>query len=156
MFVTGKESFIPPNSPVIGVSPIINPMLYRFNNLRNTLNPFMRNSPYTPFSSYGPSYVNEIQMYNPISGELGPNISSQGILNDMSQSLRSDDRYRPLINSQIHSRQYNNGKINVGIIGYEPDIISVTSILDKHYGTGQFQSIIEPQNKPQVVQSGNN
>ncbi len=125
MFVRGTESFIPPNAPIVGVNPL-NPMLYRFNNLGKILNPFMGTPP----------YVNEIQFYNPITGQLGPNISQNGILNDMSENMRNDLRYKPVIDSQIHSRQYDNGKISVGIIGTEADINTVKSILDKHYASG--------------------
>lgn len=124
MFVRGTESFIPSNAPIVGVSQL-NPMLYRFNNLGSILNPYMRTPP----------YVDEIQFYNPINGQLGPNISQHGILSDMSQNIQNDSRYKPVIDNQIHTKQYNNSKINVGIIGNEADLNTVISILDKHYAT---------------------
>jgi len=137
MLVRGTESFIPPNAPIVGV----NPMMYRFNNLGNILNPYMRSS------SYVPPYVNEIQFYNPVSGQLGPNISQNSILSDMSQNMYNDTRYKPVIDSQIHSRQYDNGKINVGIIGTENDLNTVKSILDKYYSdntTNTTSSVVKP------------
>lgn len=121
MFVRGTESFIPSNAPVIGVNPY---SLYRFNNLGNILNPYLN----TP-------YVNEIQMYNPITGALGPNIKPANILGDMQRSIQTDDRYRPIIDNQVHSRNYDNGKINIGIIGTDKDIETVKAILDKHFST---------------------
>jgi len=127
MLVRGTESFIPPNAPIVGV----NPMMYKFNNLGNILNPYMRSSSYVP--PYGPPYVNEIQFYNPYNGQLGPNISQNSILSDMSQNMYNDPRYKLVIDSQVHSKQYDNGKINVGIIGTENDLNTVKSILDKYY-----------------------
>ena len=82
-----------------------------------------------------PPYVNEIQFYNPITGQMGPNISQHGLLSDMSQNMRNDQRYNPVIDSQIHTKQYNNGKINIGIIGNEADLNTAISILDKYYAT---------------------
>jgi len=133
MFVRGTESFIPPNAPIVGINPI-NPMLYRFNNLGNILNPYMRSPP----------YVNEIQFYNPITGQLGPNISQNGILSNMSQNIQNDPRYTPVIDSQIHTKQYNNGKINIGIIGNEADLNTVITILDKHYATSTVAPPVVP------------
>jgi len=133
MYVRGTESFIPPNAPIVGINPI-NPMLYRFNNIGNILNPYMRTPP----------YVNEIQFYNPITGQLGPNISQNGILSDMSQNMQNDPRYTPVINNQICSKQYNNNKINVGIIGNEADLNTVISILDKHFATSTVAPPVTP------------
>ncbi len=127
MFVRGTESFIPSNAPIIGV----NPSLYRFNNLGGILNPFLNRYPYMP--SHMPPYVNEIQMYNPITGALGPNIKPGNMLSDMEQSIRGDDRYKSTLERQIHSRVYDNGNINVGIIGTDKDFNTVKDILDKHF-----------------------
>jgi len=113
MHVRGTEKFLNPYMPVVGMSPSI----YRINNLSSTLAP----------------YVNEIQFYNPYTGGLGPNISPNGILKDMNESLLSDSRYTPFITSQVHSKIYDNGKLNVGLIGTNDDINLVNQILNAHF-----------------------
>lgn len=113
MRVRGNEKFINPYMPIVGFPQ----NLYRFNNLATTLGP----------------YVNELQFYDPYTGKLGPNISSNSILRDMSDSIQNDSRYKPAIDAQIHSTVYNNGTINIGLIGTNNDIEIVKKILDEHY-----------------------
>ena len=108
--------------PVFDINKNVSNQYYRFNNLGNILDPYM----------ITPPYVNEIQFYNPINGQLGPNISQQKILSDMAQSFTNDNKYKPVINSQIHSHHYNNSKISIGLIGSHTDINTVKSILDKY------------------------
>ncbi len=122
MHVRGTEKFLNPYMPVVG----INPSLYRFNNLSSTLAP----------------YVNEIQFYDPYSGALGPNISPNGILRDMNESLLSDSRYTPFINSQVLSKIYDNGKINVGLIGTNNDITLVNQILNAYFNQQTVQTTV--------------
>ncbi len=113
MRVIGNESFINPYMPITGITP----SLYRFNNLATTLRP----------------YVNEVQFYDPYTGNLGPNISANRIMSDMSDSIQNDTRYKPMIDSQVHSKVYSNSVINIGLIGTNNDIEIVKKILDDHY-----------------------
>jgi len=118
MHVRGTEKFLNPSMPVVGMTPsVLTPSLYRINNLSSTFAP----------------YVNEVQFYDPYTGALGPNISPNGILRDMNESLLSDSRYTPFIKSQVHSKIYDNGKINVGLIGTNDDINLVNQILNAHF-----------------------
>lgn len=142
MHVRGTEKFLNPYMPVVGMTPNKNvfdnfirselsidnlrPSFYRFNNLTSTLAP----------------YVNEVQFYDPYTGALGPNISPNGILRDMNESLLSDSRYAPFIKSQVHSKIYNNGKINVGLIGTNDDINLVNQILNAHFNQQPVQPVL--------------
>lgn len=121
MHVRGTEKFLNPYMPVVGMTP----SFYRFNNLKSTIAP----------------YVNEVQFYDPYTGALGPNISPNGILRDMNESLLSDSRYTPFIKSQVHSKIYDNGKINVGLIGTNDDINLVNQILNAHFSQQPVQPV---------------
>ena len=121
MHVRGTEKFLNPYMPVVGMQPNV----YRFNNLSSTLTP----------------YVNEVQFYDPYTGALGPNISPNGILKDMNESLLSDSRYTPFIKSQVHSKIYDNGKINVGLIGTNDDINLVNQILNNYFNQQNQQNV---------------
>jgi hypothetical protein len=129
MHVKGTEKFLNPYMPVVGMTP----SFYRFNNLSSTIAP----------------YVNEVQFYDPYTGALGPNISPNGILRDMSESILSDSRYKPLVNSQVVSKVYDNGKINVGLIGTNNDILLVNQILNAHFNQQNVQHVAA---QPAVVQ----
>jgi len=113
MHVRGTEKFLNPYMSVVGTTPSV----YRINNLSSTLAP----------------YVNEVQFYDPYTGSLGPNISQNRILRDMNDSLLNDSRYTPFIQSQVHSKIFDNGKINVGLIGTNNDINLVTQILNTYF-----------------------
>lgn len=124
MLVKGYESFIPPNAPIVGVSPT----LYTLPSFGRVFNPLLRPIPYPSLP-----FVNSVVPFNPITGQVGPAISATSSLQSMVDSIRSDSRYRPIIDNAVHSKQYNNNKINIGIIGTTKDIDLVANILNAHF-----------------------
>jgi hypothetical protein len=134
MHVRGNEKFLNPYMPVVGM----NPSLYRINNLSTTLAP----------------YVNEIQFYDQYTGKLGPNITPNRILNDMSDSLLSDSRYEKVVSTQQYVKIYNNGGLNVKLVGSNNDITKVTQILDTHFNQSVVASVASNINPlPEIVLS---
>lgn len=129
--VRGDERYLR-NMPVVGVTP----SLYGFNNLGSILNPYLnRYGPNMPFG------VNEIQFYSPFSGQVGPSFRPGNILNDMRRGFENNPFYNvvsvqfPNLVSEpvIKTLRYDNGKINLGVIGTADDLNTLKQILDNYY-----------------------
>ncbi len=123
--VRGNERYL--NSmPVVGVTPSI----YGFNNLGSILNPYL--------NSFG---VNEIQFYSPYTGQVGPSFKPGNILNDMRKGFENNPFYNvvsvqfPNLASEpiVKTLRYDNGIINLGVIGTVDDLNTLKIILDNHF-----------------------
>jgi len=106
-FVDRKDRYIS-NMPVVGVTPNV----YSFNNIGSILDPYMG--------------VNEVQFYNPLTGQLGPNYKTSSFLNNMLNN-------QPNILNNQPTFLYNNNGINVQITGSQTDIDKVKQILDNSF-----------------------
>ena len=129
--VRGDERYLR-NMPVVGVTPSI----YGFNNLGSILNPYLnRYGPNMPFGT------NEIQFYSPFTGQVGPSFRPGNILNDMRKGFENNPFYNvvsvqfPNLVSEpvVKTLRYDNGQINLGVIGTANDLNTLKQILDNYY-----------------------
>jgi hypothetical protein len=147
--VRGNERFLR-NMPVVGMTPSI----YGFNNLNSVLNPYM--------NPYGMG-VNEVQFYNPLTGQPGPSFKPGNIFNDMRRGFENNPFYN-VVSTQfpnlateavVKTLRYDNGKINIGVIGTVNDLQILKKILDDHYAkhglAASTDSIASPVPPPPVV-----
>ncbi len=144
--VRGDERFLR-NMPVVGVTPSI----YGFNNLGGILNPYLnRYGPNMPFG------VNEIQFYSPFSGQVGPSFRPGNILNDMRKGFENNPFYNvvsvqfPNLATEpaVKTLRYDNGKINIGVIGTETDLNVLKKILDDYYTRMGLAASADPVGSP--------
>jgi hypothetical protein len=113
--VRGDERFIR-NMPVVGIQPT----LYGFNNLGSILTP---------------PYVNEIQMYNPITGTMGPSFKPSSILDNIRTGFQNNPNFNVIqsqVPAQVRSTIYSNNNLYIGLVGTDADIMIVKKILDDH------------------------
>jgi hypothetical protein len=140
--------------PVVGMTPSI----YGFNNLNSVLNPYMNQfSPNMPFGA------NEIQFYSPSTGQLGPSFKPGNILNDMRRGFENNPFYNvvstqfPNLSTEpvVKTLRYDNGKINLGVIGTVDDLNILKKILDDHYArhglAASTDSIASPSAPPPPI-----
>ena len=117
LFIRGDEKYSK-HFPVVGVTP----SLYTFNNLQNTLGP----------------YVNRIQFYDPLSGRMAGSFTPENIIGEMLTNLKQTNPvYAEASRNQIRTSVYNNDtkKFTVGLIGNDEDIQTVRKALDAHFAT---------------------
>lgn len=101
-FVVDRKNKYISNMPVVGVTPNV----YSFNNISSILDPYMG--------------INELQFYNPLTGQLGPNYKTSSFVNNMNNTM----------NSSYITSSYNNNGISVDITGTQSDVDKVKSILN--------------------------
>ena len=138
--VRGDERFLR-NMPVRGILPSI----YGFNNLGSILNPLL--------NPYG---ANEIQFYSPFTGQAGPSFKPGNILNDMRRGFENNPFYN-VVSTQfpnlatepvIKTLRYDNGKLNIGVVGTVTDLNVLKKILDDHFERQGLAASTDPVASP--------
>ena len=100
---------------------------YRSSNMTDSMY-----DPVSPYNMINSLPVSEVQFYNPLTGLLGPSITSSNSVNSGLEGLIK--RHFPSLNNQnIIIINYDNTKINVGIFGSENDVYLVKQILEAHF-----------------------
>ena len=127
--VDRKDRYIS-NMPVVGVTPNV----YSFNNIGSILDPYMG--------------VNEVQFYNPLTGQLGPNYKTSSFQDNMLTNQPNNNQPNMLTN-QLTSL-YNDNGINVQITGSQDDTKRVITILNNYFTKTQAQAQVQPQAQAQV------
>jgi hypothetical protein len=150
--VRGNERFLK-NMPVVGMTPSI----YGFNNLGSVLNPYLNQFRQTgTFGQVGPYGVNEVQFYSPFTGTVGPSFKPGNVLNDMRRGFENNPFYNVVsyqfpnlaVEPVIKTLRYNNGKINLGVIGTETDLTVLKKILDDHFTRQGLAASADPVASP--------
>ncbi len=144
--VRGNERYLK-NMPVVGVTPSI----YGFNNLGAVLNPYL--------NSFG---ANEIQFYSPFTGKVGPSFRPGNIFNDMRRGFENNPFYNvvsvqfPNLATEpaIKTLRYDNGKINLGVVGTETDLNVLKKILDDYYTRMGLAASADPVASPSAPVAG--
>jgi hypothetical protein len=144
--VRGNERFIR-NMPIVGMTPSV----YGFNNLGSILNPYLNQ-----FNQLGQLGANEIQFYSPFTGQVGPSFRPGNILNDMRRGFENNPFYNvvstqfPNLASEpvVKTLIYNNGKINIGVIGTVEDLNTLKKILDDYYAKQGLSASTDPVASP--------
>ena len=116
LFIRGDEKYSK-HFPVVGVTP----SAYAFNNLQNTLGP----------------YVNNIQFYDPYTGRMGPSFTPNNMIGEMLTNLKQTNPvFAEASRNQIKTSVYNNDtkKFTVGLIGNDEDIKIARIALDTYLG----------------------
>jgi hypothetical protein len=151
--VRGNERYLR-NMPVVGVTP----SMYGFNNLGSVFNPYLNR--YGQLGQNMPFGANEIQFYSPSTGQLGPSFRPGNILNDMRRGFENNPFYNvvsvqfPNLLSEpiVKTLRYENGKINLGVIGTTDDLNTLKKILDDYYAkqglAGSTDSVASPSAPP--------
>jgi hypothetical protein len=144
--VRGDERFLR-NMPVRGILPSI----YGFNNLGSILNPLLN-----PYGSNVPFGANEIQFYSPFTGQAGPSFKPGNILNDMRRGFENNPFYN-VVSTQfpnlatepvIKTLRYDNGKLNIGVVGTVTDLNVLKKILDDHFTRQGLAASADPVASP--------
>ncbi len=153
--VRGNESFLK-NMPVVGIAP----SMFGFNNLSSILNPYLNQfgSLRQPGSlgQIVPYGVNEVQFYSPFTGAVGPSFKPHNVLNDMRRGFENNPFYNVVSNQfpnlavepVIKTLRYDNGKINLGVIGTETDLNVLKKILDDHFARQGLAASADPVASP--------
>ena len=140
LFVRGDERFAR-NMPVRGIVP----SMFGFNNLNSVLNPYLN-----------PLGVNEVQFYSPFTGQLGPSFKPHNVINDMRRGFENNPFYNVVsyqfpnlaVEPVIKTLRYDNGKLNLGVIGTETDLTVLKKILDDYYARQGLAASADPVASP--------